>query len=94
MSIAAAMLRPSCKTDLTIAERQGIEIDHCPQCRDVWLDRGELNKIIERNVTAPAPRLETSAYWGWESQRDGRYGHRYKSRRRHGRGFWLHDLFG
>ncbi|MGN6467953.1 MAG: zf-TFIIB domain-containing protein [Rhizobiaceae bacterium] len=35
--------------DLVIAERQGIEIDYCPKCRGVWLDRGELDKIIERS---------------------------------------------
>jgi len=35
-----------------MAERQGIEIDYCPQCRGVWLDRGELDKIIERSVSA------------------------------------------
>lgn len=40
---------PVCKTvSLTMAERSGIEIDYCPQCRGVWLDRGELDKIIER----------------------------------------------
>lgn len=47
---------PACNTQLTMAERQGIEIDYCPQCRGVWLDRGELDKIIERNAAAtPAP---------------------------------------
>jgi uncharacterized protein len=41
---------PVCKTvELSIADRQGIEIDFCPQCRGVWLDRGELDKIIERS---------------------------------------------
>ena len=40
---------PVCKTvNLTMTERSGIEIDYCPQCRGVWLDRGELDKIIER----------------------------------------------
>ena len=39
---------PKCQTDLMISDRQGIEIDFCPQCRGVWLDRGELDKIIER----------------------------------------------
>jgi Zn-finger nucleic acid-binding protein len=34
---------------LVMSERQGIEIDYCPKCRGVWLDRGELDKIIERN---------------------------------------------
>jgi Zn-finger nucleic acid-binding protein len=36
--------------DLVLADRQGIEIDYCPQCRGIWLDRGELDKIIERNA--------------------------------------------
>ncbi len=40
---------PVCKTvNLTMADRSGIEIDYCPQCRGVWLDRGELDKIIDR----------------------------------------------
>jgi len=39
---------PVDSTMLVIAERQGIEIDHCPACRGVWLDRGELDKLIER----------------------------------------------
>jgi len=41
---------PVCnEVDLMMSERQGIEIDYCPQCRGVWLDRGELDKIIERS---------------------------------------------
>lgn len=39
---------PNCQETLVMAERSGIEIDYCPQCRGVWLDRGELDKIIER----------------------------------------------
>lgn len=39
---------PRCQTELMISDRQGIEIDFCQQCRGVWLDRGELDKIIER----------------------------------------------
>jgi Zn-finger nucleic acid-binding protein len=47
------MLCPICKTvGLVMAERQGIEIDYCPACRGVWLDRGELDKIIERAIKA------------------------------------------
>lgn len=38
---------------LVMTERSGIEIDYCPQCRGVWLDRGELDKIIERNAVTP-----------------------------------------
>lgn len=42
-------------TTLVMADRNGVEIDYCPQCRGVWLDRGELDKIIERSVPqAPA----------------------------------------
>lgn len=42
---------PICREpDLVMADRQGIEIDYCPQCRGVWLDRGELDKIIERTA--------------------------------------------
>ena len=40
---------PTCNKDLVLSERQGVEIDYCPQCRGVWLDRGELDKIIERS---------------------------------------------
>lgn len=45
---------PVCpNTDLLMSERSGIEIDYCPQCRGVWLDRGELDKIIERSMGEP-----------------------------------------
>lgn len=53
---------PVCKTvHLTMAERSGIEIDYCPQCRGVWLDRGELDKIIERASPASAPQAAAPA---------------------------------
>ena len=39
---------PRCEVELAISDRQGIEIDYCPKCRGVWLDRGELDKIVER----------------------------------------------
>lgn len=42
------MLCPVCEIELRMSERKGIEIDYCPQCRGVWLDKGELDKIIER----------------------------------------------
>ena len=41
-------------TTLVIADRSGVEIDYCPQCRGVWLDRGELDKIIDRSAPAAA----------------------------------------
>lgn len=42
---------PVCSVDLVMSEKQGIEIDYCPKCRGVWLDRGELDKIIERTTS-------------------------------------------
>jgi uncharacterized protein len=51
----AAMSCPMCRVPLVMSDRQGIEIDYCPQCRGVWLDRGELDKIIERSAPAAAP---------------------------------------
>ena len=42
---------PACAIELKMAERSGIEIDYYPQCRGVWLDRGELDKIIERSAS-------------------------------------------
>ncbi|MDX2161766.1 MAG: zf-TFIIB domain-containing protein [bacterium] len=44
------MICPVDQTPLVMTERQGIEIDYCPKCRGVWLDRGELDKIIERSA--------------------------------------------
>ena len=52
---------PTCSVDLVMSERQGIEIDYCPQCRGVWLDRGELDKIIERSAPAPFGSLTANS---------------------------------
>jgi len=41
---------PACETELKISERAGVEIDYCPACRGVWLDRSELDRIIERST--------------------------------------------
>jgi Zn-finger nucleic acid-binding protein len=51
-----------------MADRQGVEIDYCPQCRGVWLDRGELDKIIERSAQTGGPGRETQ-----ERYRDDEY---------------------
>jgi len=51
----AAMECPVCRVPLSISDRHRIEIDFCPQCRGVWLDRGELDKIIERSMPELAP---------------------------------------
>ena len=41
---------PNCAATLLITDKKGIEIDYCPECRGIWLDRGELDKIIERSA--------------------------------------------
>jgi len=61
---------PVDQTVLTMADRQGIEIDYCPTCRGVWLDRGELDKLIERS--APEPAVASGRY---DDRDHGRGGH-------------------
>ena len=61
---------PVDQTVLQMTDRQGVEIDYCPQCRGVWLDRGELDKIIAKSETqaapapspGPDPRTQTAGY--------------------------------
>ena len=91
--------------ELKIAERQGIEIDYCPDCRGVWLDRGELDKIIERSATqqqpAYAPPPAQPAYQPQHNQQT--YQHNYDRHHdkhhdkhgygHHGRKSWLAELF-
>jgi Zn-finger nucleic acid-binding protein len=74
------VLCPSCKTPLSIADRSGIEIDFCPTCRGVWLDRGELDKIIERSAASAAPAPEPLPYAA-PAQHAARHDD-------HGRGAW------
>ena len=60
---------------LSMSDRQGIEIDFCPECRGVWLDRGELDKIIERSMPetpAPEPSRDPRDDRGRRDDRDRR----------------------
>ena len=50
------LLCPACMVEMQITERQGVEVDYCPQCRGVWLERGELDKILERSRRVPSSR--------------------------------------
>ena len=69
---------PRCHVDLAMSDRQGIEIDYCPQCRGVWLDRGELDKITERAARySDEDRVTPSS--GRDDRRDDRYYHKRKS---------------
>lgn len=86
---------PNCNVDLVMSERSGIEIDYCPTCRGVWLDRGELDKIIERSAkddVAPPPRTDFSREREYGRERDYRDDDDYKHRK-HKKGGLLGDLF-
>jgi hypothetical protein len=61
MNSAAGLLCPTCRVSLVMSERSGIEIDYCPQCRGIWLDRGELDKIIERSRPRERSRAPAAA---------------------------------
>jgi len=82
------MFCPACKDAvLSMTERQGVEIDYCPKCRGVWLDRGELDKIIEKSavVTEAAPPVQQSNSYQQHEQPQ------YKSHKR--RKSFLEELF-
>ncbi len=88
---------PACPdTTLVMTDRQGVEIDYCPTCRGIWLDRGELDKLLDRAATAappaapmaaPAPRHPRQPDF---EDSDYRNGQRYKSSRKKS---WLNEIF-
>lgn len=91
---------PICDLELKMADRQGIEIDYCPKCRGVWLDRGELDKIIERSsssVYAPPPRdVEYQQGHQTRAKQEDDYAHKqgqHKKQKPHKRKSMLGDLF-
>ena len=102
------MTCPVDQTNLVMSERQGIEIDYCPTCRGVWLDRGELDKIIERSAApgggaasvpppqpgyAPPPHQPQTGHWQ-PQVRPQHYGDDYKYGHGHKRHkSWLGELF-
>ncbi len=84
----AGMNCPVCRTSLALADRQGIEIDYCPQCRGVWLDRGELDKIIERGSAQITATPVAAAQPAYPPQQ---HGHGYKGHKR--QKHWLENIF-
>ena len=88
----AGLLCPVCRVDLAMTDRQGVEIDYCPNCRGVWLDRGELDKIIERNAAyeSPPPAPVQQGYDRREDYRDDYRG----GDRRHGKPHKRKSLLG
>jgi Zn-finger nucleic acid-binding protein len=76
---------PIDNVDLVMSERQGIEIDYCPTCRGVWLDRGELDKIIERSANdAMADRVQNYQAEPQRQERPREYDDRYDRGRNYG----------
>jgi Zn-finger nucleic acid-binding protein len=88
---------PTCPdSTLVMADRQGVEIDYCPSCRGVWLDRGELDKLIERSATQEAPRAAAPA--PMPQRRPDFVDSDYPRGHGHGQGHyrkksWLSDIF-
>src|SRR3712207_3362154 len=97
---SGALLCPACRVDLVMSERHGVEIDYCPRCRGVWLDRGELDKILERGATElggragslPGDRRPERSYERHDSDEYPAYGHPGQGTHRRRRSF-LDDLF-
>lgn len=93
------MLCPVCNINLVLSDRNGIEIDYCPQCRGVWLDRGELDKIIERGNRPRDHREHDRDDDRYEERHDSRDHHdsrhdnHHSSQRRHKKESFLGDLF-
>jgi len=83
---------PHCTdTNLAMTERQGIEIDYCPNCRGVWLDRGELDKLLERagqNAAPPPPQQAPQPQY----QQQPPYGHQKPYHHKHKKS-WLSEIF-
>lgn len=91
---------PACKEpSLVISERKGIEIDYCPDCRGIWLDRGELDKILERareeegsrsqpSAPAPTPAPQPMHQPHYHPQQDQHHHYKYKRKKS-----FLEELF-
>ena len=86
---------------LSMMDRQGVEIDFCPQCRGIWLDRGELDKLLALAASAPfagSREAGKSSVARYDDDEDRRISERYKDDDRHDRGdrrkkSWLNDIF-
>ena len=83
---------PNCNETLSMTERQGVEIDYCPNCRGVWLDRGELDKIIEKS-SAPGAQNQVSNQNTYQKDHRDHHSDDYKYQRKHKKDSFLGDLF-
>ncbi len=89
---------PHCNVNLLMTDKQGVEIDYCPECRGIWLDRGELEKIIERSAKEYGNLPQNPVYKDdykhqshKHSYEDSHYGH-HGDRKHHKKSF-LQDIF-
>ncbi|WP_057882374.1 TFIIB-type zinc ribbon-containing protein [Tsuneonella troitsensis] len=89
----AAMQCPVCRVPLAMSDRQGIEIDYCPQCRGVWLDRGELDKIIERSAPAAPAQRPAPSYAQHGGAQHGGFGHGSYGKPYKKRKSWIEEIF-
>ncbi|MFU0505957.1 TFIIB-type zinc ribbon-containing protein [Pseudaminobacter sp. NGMCC 1.201702] len=76
-------------SELVMSERQGIEIDYCPSCRGVWLDRGELDKIIDRSGSEATSYREPPREHHAAPQHDRSYQQPYRKKKKS----FLGDIF-
>lgn len=73
---------PHCKDkDLVMSERKGVEIDYCPECRGVWLDKGELDKILDKAKEEDIARAKTVNETSMQGPSGGYYQKPYKRRK-------------
>ncbi len=78
---------------LTMSERSGVEIDYCPECRGVWLDRGELDKILDRATADTPAAREPDFRQSYRGDTDTPGGYYQGSRRPKKKESWLSELF-
>lgn len=84
---------PTCiDVALVMTDRQGVEIDYCPQCRGVWLDRGELDKLIDRAAVAPTPPKGEAGARSRPDFADSDYGHARGHQHKRPKS-WLSEIF-
>lgn len=83
---------PNCEETLVMTERQGVEIDYCPKCRGVWLDKGELDKIIEKSQEGSRMQTDSNRNINrYDDDDDDDYRGQNPNRRK--RGGFLGNLF-
>jgi len=88
------MKYPVCNIELKMSDRQGIEIDYCPQCRGVWLDSGELDKINERSTSYQhGENREKSEHKRENEEKSKHHGYEHEYKHKHKKKSFLEDIF-